>query len=128
MRPLALTIPAVTVSENPNGLPIATTQSPTARLAKPKPLSESAPRSSQRVSPVAPIVTAVAVGTVRDHVAPWRSTYAATQLYTGPVKFVLSASGHIAGGVNPPGSKYGHWQNDANPPSPDLLLVPVEAL
>ena len=27
----------------------------------------------------------------------------------GPVKFVLSASGHIAGVVNPPGSKYSHW-------------------
>jgi polyhydroxyalkanoate synthase len=52
-----------------------------------------------------------------DHIAPWRSTYAATQLYKGPVKFVLSASGHIAGVVNPPDSKYGHWQNEATPPS-----------
>jgi len=52
-----------------------------------------------------------------DHIAPWRSTYAATQLYKGPVEFVLSASGHIAGVVNPPGSKYGHWRNGATPPS-----------
>jgi polyhydroxyalkanoate synthase len=59
------------------------------------------------------------VSTREDHIAPWRSTYAATQLYSGPVKFVLSASGHIAGIVNPPGGKYGHWQNDANPPAPD---------
>src|ERR1700732_5304419 len=43
------------------------------------------------------------LSTREDHIAPWRSTYAATELYRGPVKFVLSASGHIAGGVNPPG-------------------------
>jgi polyhydroxyalkanoate synthase len=52
------------------------------------------------------------LSTREDHIAPWRSTYAATQIYSGPVKFVLSASGHIAGVINPPGSKYGHWQND----------------
>jgi polyhydroxyalkanoate synthase len=63
------------------------------------------------------------LSTREDHIAPWRSTYAATQLYTGPVKFVLSASGHIAGVVNPPGSKYGHWTSDNNPPSPDDWLA-----
>jgi polyhydroxyalkanoate synthase len=63
------------------------------------------------------------LATREDHIAPWRSTYAATQLYGGPVKFVLSASGHVAGVVNPPGSKYGHWQNDDNPPSPDDWLA-----
>jgi polyhydroxyalkanoate synthase subunit PhaC len=36
-----------------------------------------------------------------NHIVPWRSTYAATQIYRGPVKFVLSASGHIAGVVTP---------------------------
>jgi polyhydroxyalkanoate synthase len=66
------------------------------------------------------------LSTREDHIAPWRSTYAATQLYGGPVKFVLSASGHIAGVVNPPGSKYGHWQNDKNPPSPDDWLATAE--
>ena len=60
------------------------------------------------------------LSTREDHIAPWRSTYAATQLYRGPVKFVLSASGHIAGVVNPPGSKYGHWENDNNPPTPAI--------
>jgi polyhydroxyalkanoate synthase subunit PhaC len=67
------------------------------------------------------------LSTREDHIAPWRSTYAATQLYKGPVKFVLSASGHIAGVVNPPGSKYGHWQNDKNPPdAEDWLAGAVE--
>src|SRR4051794_7414659 len=63
------------------------------------------------------------LSTREDHIAPWRSTYAATQLYSGPVKFVLSASGHIAGVVNPPGSKYGHWVNDNNPPTPEEWLA-----
>ncbi|HXC28712.1 MAG TPA: class I poly(R)-hydroxyalkanoic acid synthase [Stellaceae bacterium] len=63
------------------------------------------------------------LSTREDHIAPWRSTYAGTQLYAGPVKFVLSASGHIAGVVSPPGSKYGHWTGDQNPPSPDDWLA-----
>jgi polyhydroxyalkanoate synthase len=63
------------------------------------------------------------LSTREDHIAPWRSTYAATQIYRRPVKFVLSASGHIAGVVNPPGSKYGHWENDKNPPTPEEWLA-----
>ncbi len=63
------------------------------------------------------------LSTREDHIAPWRSTYAATRLYRGPVKFVLSGSGHIAGVVNPPGSKYGHWENDDNPPTPEEWLA-----
>ena len=44
-----------------------------------------------------------------DHIAPWKSTYAGTQLYGGPVRFTLAASGHIAGVINPPAAnKYGH--------------------
>ncbi len=63
------------------------------------------------------------LSTREDHIAPWRSTYRATQLYSGPVKFVLSASGHIAGVVNPPGSKYGHYENDKNPPTAEEWLA-----
>ena len=55
-----------------------------------------------------------------DHIAPWKSTYSATQIYAGPVKFVLSASGHIAGIINPPvANKYCYWTNDKNPEKPD---------
>ena len=67
------------------------------------------------------------LSTREDHIAPWPSTYAATQLYTGPVKFVLSASGHIAGVVNPPGNKYGHWENDRNPPASEEWLATATA-
>ncbi|TWB83066.1 polyhydroxyalkanoate synthase [Nitrospirillum amazonense] len=64
------------------------------------------------------------LSTREDHIAPWKSTYAATQLYGGPVKFVLAASGHIAGVVNPPAAnKYSHFLNDALPASPDDWLA-----
>ena len=60
------------------------------------------------------------ISTREDHIAPWKSTYRGTQLYSGPVRFVLAASGHIAGVVNPPeGGKYSHWVNEELPPSPD---------
>lgn len=77
------------------------------------------------------------LSTKEDHIAPWKSTYAATQLFSGPTRFVLAASGHIAGVVNPPASgKYSHWtspknsapKNSApkNPVSPDDWLNDAE--
>jgi polyhydroxyalkanoate synthase len=60
------------------------------------------------------------LATREDHIAPWKSTFAATQLYGGPIKFVLSASGHIAGVVNPPaGGKYCYWVNNKKAKTPD---------
>ncbi len=62
------------------------------------------------------------LSTREDHIAPWKSTYAATRLYSGPIKFVLSASGHMAGVISAPGSKYGHWTNDDLPAGADQWL------
>jgi polyhydroxyalkanoate synthase len=45
------------------------------------------------------------VGAVNDHIVPWRSSYRATGLLGGSVRYVLSNGGHIAGIVNPPGPK-----------------------
>ncbi len=60
------------------------------------------------------------ISTREDHIAPWKSTYAATQLYKGPTRFVLAGSGHIAGIVNPPAAnKYGYWTNNRKAKSPD---------
>jgi polyhydroxyalkanoate synthase len=57
------------------------------------------------------------LSTREDHIAPWKSTYRGTQLLAGPKRFVLAASGHIAGVVNPPeGGKYSHWINEDLPP------------
>ena len=59
------------------------------------------------------------ISTREDHIAPWKSTYAATQLFSGPMRFVLSASGHIAGVINPPAAeKYCYWTNDKTPKDP----------
>ena len=59
------------------------------------------------------------LGTDKDHIARWRSCYAATQLQTrAPTRFVLAGSGHIAGVINPPiANKYYHYTNPVNPPS-----------
>jgi polyhydroxyalkanoate synthase subunit PhaC len=65
-------------------------------------------------------VPACLISTREDHIAPWKATYAATQLLGGPVKFILAGSGHIAGVVNPPeAQKYGYWTNDKYPENPD---------
>ncbi|MCC7275423.1 MAG: class I poly(R)-hydroxyalkanoic acid synthase [Alphaproteobacteria bacterium] len=67
------------------------------------------------------------LSTREDHIAPWKSTYAATQLYSGPIRFCLAASGHIAGVVNPPaGQKYSHWESDTIEPTPDAWLAKAE--
>jgi polyhydroxyalkanoate synthase len=48
-----------------------------------------------------------------DHIAPAKSVYKLTQIFSGPVRFMLAGSGHIAGVVNPPAAKkYQHWLND----------------
>ena len=44
-------------------------------------------------------------GSREDHIVPWVSAYASTQVLRGPQRFVLGASGHIAGVVNPPAKK-----------------------
>ncbi len=62
-----------------------------------------------------------------DHIAPWKTTYKATQVYGGDIRFVLSASGHIAGVVNPPAAgKYCHWVNEALVEDPDAWLEAAE--
>ena len=63
------------------------------------------------------------LSTREDHIAPWKSTYRGTQLLGGPKRFVLAASGHIAGVVNPPeGGKYNHWINEDAAARPGRLV------
>ncbi|PZA10152.1 class I poly(R)-hydroxyalkanoic acid synthase [Rhodopseudomonas palustris] len=52
------------------------------------------------------------LATREDHIAPAESVLYGSQFFGGPVKFVLSGSGHIAGVINPPAAnKYQFWTN-----------------
>lgn len=67
-------------------------------------------------------------GSREDHIVPWTAAYASTQLLKGPKRFVLGASGHVAGVVNPPGKKKrSHWTFDPPrgrfPGDPDAWLA-----
>ena len=56
-----------------------------------------------------------AVGAEKDHIVPWRSAWRLARLTSAKVRFVLAASGHIAGMINPPSKgKGGHWTNDVD--------------
>jgi polyhydroxyalkanoate synthase len=49
-----------------------------------------------------------------DHIAPAHSVWKITEHFTGPIRFLLAGSGHIAGVVNPADSgKYQYWTNES---------------
>jgi polyhydroxyalkanoate synthase len=61
-----------------------------------------------------------------DHIVPWQTAYASTQLLGGDTTFVLGASGHIAGAINPPArTKHnfwmGHWEGELKAEATDWL-------
>jgi polyhydroxyalkanoate synthase len=48
-----------------------------------------------------------------DHIVPWKTAYQSKDLIGGDARFVLAASGHVAGVINPPArNKRSHWLND----------------
>jgi len=59
-------------------------------------------------------------GSREDHIVPIGGSYASTQVLPGRKRFVMGASGHIAGVINPPAAnKRSYWTNDsadAKPP------------
>ncbi len=56
------------------------------------------------------------VGTTEDHITPWAGTFKTASMVKGPVRYVLSTSGHILGIINPPSptSKREFWVGDAS--------------
>ena len=59
-----------------------------------------------------------------DHIAPAASVWKMTDLFRGPVKFVLAGSGHIAGVVNPPAQqKYQYWTNPGDAATLDDFIA-----
>jgi polyhydroxyalkanoate synthase subunit PhaC len=54
-------------------------------------------------------------GSREDHIVPIGGAYASTQLFPGKKRFVMGASGHIAGVINPASKgKRSHWIGSAN--------------
>ena len=59
-----------------------------------------------------------------DHIVPWRTAYETLSLVGGAATFVMGASGHIAGVVNPPEpGKRNYWTHRAHPASADDWLA-----
>ena len=64
-----------------------------------------------------------------DHIVPWRTAYASTQLLSGETTFVLGASGHIAGVINPPAKKKrNYWAGGTAGPDPQHWLATAKSI
>jgi polyhydroxyalkanoate synthase len=64
-----------------------------------------------------------------DHIVPWRSAYRTTQLLGSDCTFVMGASGHIAGVINPPHpTRRNYWRNDLITDSADDWLDRAESI
>jgi polyhydroxyalkanoate synthase len=62
-------------------------------------------------------------GSREDHIVPWKSAYGSIKLLGGDVRFVLGASGHIAGVVNPASkNRRSYWVGTAHPDEPEAWL------
>ena len=62
-----------------------------------------------------------------DHIVPWKTSYLGRALLSGETTFVLGASGHIAGTVNPPAKgRRSYWTNPDSLSSPDEWLEKAE--
>lgn len=77
-----------------------------------------APIDLQRIT-----IPAYVLAAREDHIVPWRSAYKTTGLLRGEVRFVLGASGHIAGVINPAAKgKRNYWVHSRNEADADVWL------
>ncbi len=64
------------------------------------------------------------LATREDHIVPWKAAYASTRLLKGRVRFVLGASGHIAGVVNPATkNRRSYWTSELVTESPEAWFA-----
>jgi polyhydroxyalkanoate synthase len=64
------------------------------------------------------------LATREDHIVPWRTAYASARLLGGRIEFVLSASGHVAGVINPASkNRRNYWLNPDPPADADQWLA-----
>jgi polyhydroxyalkanoate synthase len=67
------------------------------------------------------------LATREDHIVPWRAAYRSLGLLGGEKQFVLGASGHIAGVINPPaGGKRSFWSSVSYSADPDDWLAQAQ--
>jgi len=82
--------------------------------------------AGQRLSLADVKTDAYVVGAVNDHIVPWTTSYKATRLLGGHVRYVLTSGGHVAGIVNPPGPKAWHIAGEDYPPSAEAWRATAE--
>jgi polyhydroxyalkanoate synthase len=64
------------------------------------------------------------LATREDHIVPWRTAFASTRHLGGRIEFVLAASGHIAGVINPASkNRRNFWLNPDLAQDPDRWLA-----
>ncbi len=64
-----------------------------------------------------------------DHIVPWKSAYGSTQILSGQNRFVLGASGHIAGVINPPEKKKrNYWTFNKLPKNPNTWFENAKSI
>ena len=69
-------------------------------------------------------IPAYVLATREDHIVPWKSAYRSVQLLGGEKRFVLGASGHIAGVINPAWkNRRSFWVNSRTADEPDRWLA-----
>jgi len=62
-----------------------------------------------------------------DHIVPWKSAFRSKDLIGGEARFVLAASGHVAGVINPPArNKRSHWLNEHLESDPQIWFDAAE--
>jgi polyhydroxyalkanoate synthase len=63
------------------------------------------------------------LATEEDHIVLWKGAFKGARLHSGPVRFVLGGSGHVAGVVNPPAKqKYGYRLTETMCDTPEQWL------
>ena len=68
------------------------------------------------------------LATQEDHIVPWRSAYRTTGLVGGRTEFVLGASGHIAGVINPASkNKRSYWAGGKQGADADAWLESAQS-